>query len=112
MGVPTGRRRTSTWQRTHINAGDLLYVHDDSDTTSDTFEFTVSDGTELVTYTLNVSVAGDTDGDGLPDLLLGSESEGVSLWHNGSSAGEIRFKPAAAGLAWPSVWLMSKSVRR
>jgi hypothetical protein len=37
---------------------------------------------------------GDWDGDGLPDLLLGSESEGVSLWMNGTSHGEFLFVPA------------------
>ena len=37
---------------------------------------------------------GDWDGDGRPDLLLGSESDGVSLWTNNSDAGEIDFAPA------------------
>jgi hypothetical protein len=37
---------------------------------------------------------GDWDGDGRPDLLLGSESDGVSLWTNISYAGEIDFAPA------------------
>lgn len=37
---------------------------------------------------------GDWDGDGLPDLLLGSESGGVALWTNASSGREIAFAPA------------------
>ncbi len=41
----------------------------------------------------------DWDGDGRPDLVLGSESDGVSLWTNATADDEIRFVSEGALLA-------------
>jgi hypothetical protein len=41
----------------------------------------------------------DWDGDGRPDLILGSESDGVSLWTNVTTAGEVRFESKGTLLA-------------
>ncbi len=41
----------------------------------------------------------DWDGDGRPDLVLGSESDGISLWANATRDGEIRFESHGVLLA-------------
>jgi hypothetical protein len=41
----------------------------------------------------------DWDGDGRADLILGSESAGITLWRNVSRSGEIRFESAGILLA-------------
>jgi hypothetical protein len=41
----------------------------------------------------------DWDGDGHADLILGSESAGITLWTNVSRSGEIRFESAGILLA-------------
>ena len=46
----------TTFSQADINSGSVRYVHDGSNTTSDTFSFSVSDGTLSVTGTFNVNV--------------------------------------------------------
>ncbi|MEX2140306.1 MAG: cadherin-like domain-containing protein [Pirellulales bacterium] len=49
---------TTTFTQGDINAGRITYVHNSSQTTSDSFQFSVSDGTTPVSGTFTITVSG------------------------------------------------------
>ena len=65
----------SSFTQQNLNDGKIQYVHDDSDTTSDSFVFKVSDGTnELTGQTF--SITGNAVDDGVPTILA---NDGLTL---------------------------------
>lgn len=94
-----------TFTQADIAAGLISYTHDDSDSTSDSFAFTVSDGAggtiPLTTFAISVTpvddtppavevVVGDVDDDGLADLS-------IAVNDNAAHELEVRFAVDGTG---------------
>ncbi|MCA9009476.1 MAG: DUF2341 domain-containing protein [Planctomycetaceae bacterium] len=73
-----------TWTQADIDSNRLAYLHDGSETTSDTFRFTVSDGFggSIGTTTFNITVTPQNDA---PVLTPGSPSLGTIAFNQASS---------------------------
>ena len=51
----------STFTQTQVDAGNVIYVHDGSETSSDAFSFSLSDGTTTLSDTFNINITPAND---------------------------------------------------